>query len=164
VIGTEHTQTSREVVEAVLMDSAERSKLLGYARNRFGIGPEDAEDLLQETAMELLRHRVLIRSPNAYIFKVFHMRCCQFAEVREARREAFRGEAAPGAAPAESLDQQLALKQAFDAISGSCRKLLRAYYVEGRSLREAAGEIALAYSGVWKTMSRCLRRLRECFQ
>ena len=45
---------ARSVVEAVLLDPDERSKLVRYARVRFGIDPDTAEDLLQETALDLL--------------------------------------------------------------------------------------------------------------
>jgi DNA-directed RNA polymerase specialized sigma24 family protein len=47
-------------------------------------------------------------------------------------------------------------------ISTSCRRLLAAYYIEGRTLREAARVVALQYSSVAKTISRCLKKLRKC--
>jgi DNA-directed RNA polymerase specialized sigma24 family protein len=51
----------------------------------------------------------------------------------------------------------------LDEISASCRRLLAAYYIEGRSLREAARVVSLQYSSVAKTISRCLKKLRKCF-
>ena len=55
-----------------------------------------------------------------------------------------------------------AFGQALEEISAGCRKLLFAYYFEGKSLREAADATARAYSGVWKTIDRCLKKLRQC--
>ena len=43
-----------EVVESLLLDSDERCRLLGFARNRYGIRREAAQDVLQETAVQLL--------------------------------------------------------------------------------------------------------------
>ena len=157
--------TSREVAEAVLQDPGQRSRLLAYARSRFGIDREEAEDLLQETALELLRQRTLVAKPSGFVFAVFRSRCCRYLADRRMHREVFAGSPEENAAgPGESvpLDSRLALREAFVGISPSCRKVLLAYYVDGASLRDAAQAIALAYSGVWNTISRCLRRLRRC--
>ena len=159
--------TSRDVAEALLLDAGQRSKLLAYAGARFGLALEDAEDVLQDTALELLRQRTIVRNPRGFVFSVFHGRCCDFLESRRRSRRLLPNSligTAPvtGPAPDETIDDRLALRQVFGEVSTSCRRLLLAYYVEGRSLREAASAIALAYSGVWKTMTRCLRRLRRC--
>lgn len=164
---TEAPQTTREVAEAVLLDREQRTKLFSYAQSQFGIGAEDAKDLLQETALELLRQRSLVRSPNGFVFRVFRARCCRFFRTHQAHAEIFASgsrlsETVPHPFGLERIDRQVALRQAFGKISAPCRKLLLAYYVEGQSLREAAQEMALAYSGVWKTINRCLRVLREC--
>lgn len=47
-------------------------------------------------------------------------------------------------------------------LSSSCQRLLCAYYVEGRSLREAARLVSLQYSSVAKTISRCVKKLPVC--
>jgi RNA polymerase sigma factor (sigma-70 family) len=160
-------QTSREVAEAILVDQQERGRLFAYAHSRFGICPSDAEDLVQETALELIRQRSYVRSPEAFVFTVFRARCSRFIGRQKTMREVFRGESVlpenvAGPLGAEHFDRQLALRQALGSISSSCRRLLCAYYVEGESLREAAKRLSLAHSSVPKTISRCLRKLREC--
>lgn len=158
----------RTAVEGVLADPAQRSRLVAYARSRFGIDPDTAEDLLQETAVEVLRHRSLVSSPRGFVFTVFHARCCRYLRHLTARHRVFdRGdcatvEEAPAAAAHEGIDSRLTVEQALEEISEGCRRLLLAYYVEGQSLREAARLTALAYSGVWKTITRCLKKLRQC--
>ncbi len=157
---------ARSVVEAVLQDPDERSRLMGYARVRFGIDRDTAEDLLQETALDLLRQRSLVRSPKGFVFTVFHARCSRYLRRNVADRLVFNP-AKPQASRAESrdsptIDSRLALQEALKEISVGCRKLLLAYYFEGRSLREAADVTARAYSGVWKTIDRCLKKLRRC--
>ena len=157
----------RQAAEAVLLDGRQRAKLLAYARARFGIPLEDAEDLLQDTALDLLRQQGLVRSAAGFVFAAFRARGGWFLARRRLRREVFSGEleplgdSSPTATP-DALDRRLAIREALQAISSSCRRLLAAYYIEGRSLAEAARILALASSGVAKTINRCLRRLREC--
>jgi RNA polymerase sigma factor (sigma-70 family) len=160
---------ARSVVETVLLDPQERSRLIGYARLRFGIDRDDAEDLLQETALEVLRQRALVRSPKGFVFTVFHARCSRFLRRNVTDRRLFRSNEpetnnppASDSPACEAIDSRLSLQKAFEEISPGCRKLLFAYYFEGRSLREAADATARAYSGVWKTIDRCLKKLRQC--
>lgn len=158
----------RAAVEGVLSDPGQRSRLVAYARSRFGFDSDTAEDLVQETALEVLRQRSLVSSPRGFVFTVFHARCCRFLRHQQARYQVFdRGdcatvEEASGGTASESIDSRLTVEQALEEISEGCRKLLLAYYVEGQSLREAANVTARAYSGVWKSITRCLQKLRRC--
>lgn len=157
--------SSREVAEAVFLDAEQRAKLLGYASSRFGIASEEAEDLLQDTALELVRQRTTVHKPGGFVFAVFRSRCCRYLAARREHRDVFSDKpAGNGHDPRDSaeFDSRLALREAFGGISPTCRKVLLAYYVDGRSLRDAAQETARAYSGVWKIISRCLKRLRKC--
>src|SRR6266545_2296563 len=114
---------ARSVVEAVLQDPDERSRLMGYARVRFGIDRDNAEDLLQETALEVLRQRALVRSPKGFVFTVFHARCSRFLRRHVADRQLFTrsdSEASPKTpdSPAcEAIDSRLALQEALEEIS-----------------------------------------------
>jgi RNA polymerase sigma factor (sigma-70 family) len=159
--------TSHEVAQAVVLDGEQRSKLVAYARARFGLAPEDAEDLLQETALELLRQQTIVRSPLGFTFRVFHRRCCRFIRMRQADRQVFVPvenpvETACDAAAPETADRQLTLRRVLETISSPCRRILLAYYLEGRSLKETAEAMPTPYPGVWNTINRCLRRLRAC--
>ncbi|HYV40636.1 MAG TPA: sigma-70 family RNA polymerase sigma factor [Thermoanaerobaculia bacterium] len=160
---------SREIVQAVLLDTEQRSRLLAYARSRFGIESDDAQDLLQETALELLRQRTAVRSPHGFTFKVFHLRCCRFIQARRTHTRVFVTakeplEAACDVTALETTHRRIELKELLETISSSCRKILLAYYVEGRSLQETAQAIPLPYSGVWTRINGCLRRLRACLE
>jgi RNA polymerase sigma factor (sigma-70 family) len=167
-LGADAPPTTWQVAEAVLVDSAQRGKLLAYARTRFGIPPEDGDDLVQETALELLRHQSHVDNASGFVFAVFRTRCCQYVERQRRGREVFapEEESRPADAPAtlgqDRVDQNLAVRQALKEISPSCRQVLAAYYVEGQSLNETAQGMALAVSGIFKTLNRCLKRLRKC--
>jgi RNA polymerase sigma factor (sigma-70 family) len=163
----EAPQTTRQVVETVLLDPHERHKLAAFAYARFGIGQQDSEDLLQDTALELLRQRHYVHSPQGYLFAVFRMRCVRFFRDRKASGvtvEIKETMLDPASHPAEleKSDKSLAIRQALCRISSVCRKLLASHYIEGKSLRETATDLARASSGVGNTITRCLKRLRAC--
>jgi RNA polymerase sigma factor (sigma-70 family) len=165
-MGAEAPPTTGQIAEAVLLDPERRRKLFRYACAQFGINEQDAEDLLQETALELLRYRSYVRSPEGFVFTVFRARCVRFCGSRHIQQTRF---AAPPDAAAEvpetqsdGLDNQVALREALSEISSKCRQLIHAYYLEGQSLKEAARTVALADSSVARTISRCLQKLREC--
>jgi RNA polymerase sigma factor (sigma-70 family) len=159
--------TTRQIAESVLLDETQRRKLFAYASARFAIAAQDAEDLLQDTALELLRCRSYVRSPEAFVFAVFRARCVRFTGGQVTSRAVFterqpHPERPGSAAVTERADSSIALREALSEVSTACRRLLSAYYVEGRSLREAARTVSLAYSGIAKTINRCLKRLRRC--
>ncbi len=161
--------TSRQVAESVLLDPVEQGKLLAYARKRFGIDVDDARDLVQETALELLRQQSVVESPRGFIFAVFRSRCCRFLDACRRTREVFASLPAEQVnfedecpAPGADSEQQFALREALQVISSSCRRLLAAYYVEGKTLVETARRLEMATTGVSKTFNRCLQRLRRC--
>jgi len=158
--------TSRQVAEAVLVDGHQRSRLRAYARERFSIPDDEAEDLLQETAVELLRRRLQIENPEGFVFAVFRARCCRYIERDKKANQVFAfrpdGRAEEIPAPDTHVDRQVALREALGEISESCRQILSAYYAEGKSLIQTAQEMARAASGIGKTLNRCLRYLRRC--
>jgi RNA polymerase sigma factor (sigma-70 family) len=158
--------STAQIAEAILLDQGRRRQLLAYASSRFGIDGSDAEDLLQETVLELLRCQTTILRPEGFAFAVFRSRCLRFVSGKIAARGVFSDDDAsaiePSAPAFVETDEHVALQEALDTISAACRRLLRAYYVEGQSLREAAQTVSLAYSSVAKTISRCLHRLRQC--
>ena len=57
-----------------------------------GIDETDAEDLVQETALEIARSSALIASPEDYAFQVFHNRCARFLDrrIKRSRRSSCR--------------------------------------------------------------------------
>jgi len=161
--------TSREIAQAVVLDCEQRSRLIAFARARFGIDSDDAQDLLQETALELLRLRTAVRSPHGFTFRVFQRRCSRFIRMSQSRRQVFDSVGEPDEAACDSdaidtADRRLTVKRVLETISSPCRKILLAYYIEGRSLKETAQAIPLPYAGVWNTIGRCLRRLRACLE
>lgn len=99
------------------------------------------------------------------MFAVFRARCARFLGGRNLSHGAVAKageEWTPSINSEDDVDSRLDLREALNEVSSACRQLLRAYYVEGQSLREAARSVSLAYSSVAKTINRCLKRLRKC--
>jgi RNA polymerase sigma factor (sigma-70 family) len=165
-MSAESAPTTGQIATAVLLDPERRRKLFRYACVQFRISEQDAEDLLQETALELLRYRSYVRSPEGFVFTVFRARCVRFIGARRATytqsSEPVDDAAEVCEADANGFEEQVALREALNEISSKCRRLIHAYYLEGQSLKEAARTVELADSSVARTISRCLRKLREC--
>ncbi len=166
MIEAEAARTSLQAAEAVLLDRKAQKKLFSYARSHFGIPVVDAEDLLGETVLELIRRPSYIRKPDGFLFAVFHSRCVRFAAGRRTRGREISIEGSPGdrspvSALHETAYQRVAVREALAGISRACRRLLTAYYLEGQSLREAAGTASLRYSSMAKSISRCVEQLRK---
>ena len=160
---TEAPTTTRQVVETLLLDSEERNALVRIARSRYHMTRDRAEDLLQDLAVELLRQRQLVRRPRAYLHAVFRLRCSRQWRPPEVSGEIPEelGAMESGVLVAE-LDRRVSLRQALQLISTACRKLLSVHYIEGQSLKASAERMTLAYSGITKTINRCLKKLRAC--
>ncbi len=152
-----------EVAEDLATDAVQQHRLAAYARSRFGIDAATAEDLVQETIVELLRSRCAIQHAAGFTFRVFHLRCCAYTE-QDVRARRTRSDAPHADRLDPDVEDHVLLREGFRKLSPSCQRLLRAYYLEGKSLRETARESSLAESGVWKLINRCLRRLKTCLQ
>jgi len=156
------THSGVEVAEHLLLDPREIGRLMRLAKLQFGIGPDDAQDLLQEAALDIVREKKSIQNPRGYVTRVFYMQCCQYVR-RAVRRRAHEGRsaafdvAAPAALPA---DDRLALEEALERISPGCRGLLMAHYMEGKGFGEAAAEFGFSRKQAWKRFNACLRKLR----
>lgn len=162
-------RTGIEVAEGLATDPEQRRRLVSYARSKFGVGEEDAEDLLQETLLELMRTEGLIHRPEGFAFRVFHTRCCNGLRQERVTRTALAAaaEGLRGAAPRpDRSDVDLLLRQGLSRVSLACRKLLTAHYVEGRSLRETAEALSLrgSLAAVHRLVNNCLRRLKRCLE
>jgi len=156
------THSGLDVAEQLLLDRPELARLMRMARLQFGIGADDAQDLLQETALDVVRERAGIRNPRAYVTRVFYMQCCQFVR-RGVRSHSHLAEGdAPDVAAPEGLaaEDLIALRQALGRISPECRGLLMAHYMEGKGFGEAAGEFGFSEKQAWKRFNACLRKLR----
>lgn len=158
----------QDVAELLAEDRDLRCRLVEYAAARFRIDRTTAGDLLQETALDLIRFDGYVRRPEGFAFAVFHTRCCRLVTRQAERRRTLEQTPLPVSRTprdeASERDLAVALRQGLRMISPGCRKLLTAYYLEGRSLKETAAVRSVSPTGVWTLINRCLRRLRGVFE
>jgi len=67
------THSGLEVAEQLLLDPREMGRLMRLADLQFGIGRDDAQDLLQEAALDTVREKKSIKNPRGYVTRVFYM-------------------------------------------------------------------------------------------
>lgn len=151
-----------DVASLLLTEPGAASALMRYAYREFGIGAPDAEDLIQETAVRLIKQKGSIHRPKGLTFTIFKSKCQDFSRgaAREKRALATVPALDHAALAPEEAELKMAVEQALEKLTPGCRLLLTRYYLDGLSLREAADETAHAYSGIWKLINRCLRRLK----
>ncbi len=158
-------RTSWQVAEKLLSSPETRRKYIALARSRYGILAEEAKDLLQDTAFDLLRHVSQVRQPESYVAAIFRAKCARHIAMKIRARGLF-DDGAPPDLPAEGVSERvelaLAVREGFRTMSARCRKLLSAYYLRDLSLRETAYHSSVSPASAPKLLSRCLRRLREC--
>ncbi|MCK6684100.1 MAG: sigma-70 family RNA polymerase sigma factor [Thermoanaerobaculia bacterium] len=143
-----------------------REPLFGYAHARFGFCRDEAQEILQETLMELMQIQRPIASPDGLVFRIFHLRCVRHLCWKKAQTGSptVKAEHMTSAASHRRIHEHLLVRQGFARISRFCRNVLTSHYIDGNSMRETAEQIGRAYSGVSKLISRCLRRLKECLE
>ena len=151
-----------DVAEDLLRDRRELARLMRMARLQFGIGADDAQDILQETALDVVRERAGIRHPRAYVTRVFYMQCCQYVRraVRSRARASEGNALAAAGIEGPAAEDLLAVRQALERISPGCRGLLMAHYMEGKGFGEAAVEFGFSEKQASKRFDACLRKLR----
>lgn len=155
----QHT-TLGDVTEQLLKNTQLRRRYLRYALSRFHINSIDAEDVIQETALALLRCRRDVTSPAGLAFTVFRAQCVRFT----ACRLTVQRRPVPSTTSSDALaatDNRIALREAMVSLSPRCRAVLHAYYFDGKSLRETARFASLADSSAATTIGRCLDCLRR---
>jgi len=132
-----------------------------------------AEDIAQETVIELTRQFCAIRNPKGFVGRVAHNKCVDYLRKKreiplppspdDSHDPADLDPAAieslpPGVEDNEALGL---LDQALHALGEPCRGLLHARFMEDLSYAEAAEKTAIPVAQVGVYISRCLDRLRK---
>jgi RNA polymerase sigma-70 factor (ECF subfamily) len=134
---------------------------------RYGIPPEDGEDLLQQALLALLYKQHSIQSPEAWLLGTLRNTCLRYWRSRRlAPVEAVahdRLEWLSGAAPPsqEIGDLRRDLEAVLGRLPTRCRDVLKLRYALGFRTREVAEVTGYRASNVRKITSRCLQALER---
>lgn len=136
------------------------------ATRGFALSPGEAEEVLQETMVAVVRHLPDYRGTgplSAWIGRIARNAALQHLRRRE-RRPAPLGDETPDEAQETALrrvEEARAVWEALEALSPECREPLRLFYLEGRRYEEIAQALGVAPGTVASRLARCLVRLRH---
>ena len=145
---------------------------------RLGILPDDREEVLQNTAIITSRSIGQLRDPerlSSWVYRIAYRQCLEMRNRR--RRDPVEGrdpldltDAAAVEAEFEELvvETEVAgqLRQAVQALGGSCAQLLALLYLEEPrpSYDDISSRLEMPIGSIGPTRARCLEKLRKEFK
>jgi RNA polymerase sigma-70 factor (ECF subfamily) len=149
--------------------SAYGPRLYGFCK-RFGLTPDDAREIIQETFIRIWEHRHDIRpetSFNSYLFTIARnliynsLRRTAYWEkyLRQASLQWPAGESIP--APADERELQRLIGEAILELPDKCRQIFWKSRYEGFSNQQIADELAISKSTVENQLNKALKTIRK---
>ena len=131
---------------------------------RYGIPPQDTEDILQQALLALVHQRNEIRDSEAWLFGCLRNKCLLY--WRDHRRRLYEAVdaavlelvAEPMAPAQEAVDLRRDLASALDQLPERCRYLLSLRY-QGHETSELAARLGYSQGSISKVTTRCLAAL-----
>lgn len=129
--------------------------LIAFLRRRFG--PDEAEDLAQETYVRLVGKAVQIRNPRALLARIALNAARDQARRRAVRPTLVVEDAAPlGVGSGPDQEQDLLLKQVILALPPRLRETFVLSRFAGLSYEEIAARLGISVKTVEKRMTKAL--------
>jgi RNA polymerase sigma factor (sigma-70 family) len=141
-----------------------RGDLVRAARTRLGTGGADAEDVVHDVVVRMLRggkEASDMATPGAYLRRAVGNECV--SRWRRTSREVMVAELPdrPRMAPDEAVLDRIALNDAMRVLTPRQRKVIVRTVLDDRPDSEVAAELGVSEVTVRTTRSRALARLRE---
>lgn len=144
-------------------------RLFGFCK-RFGLSPDDAREILQETFIRVWKHRHDIRQDTSFISYLFAIaRNLIYNSLRRTAywekylREASLGGPAAGPipTPADERELQRLIGEAILQLPDKCRQIFWKSRYEGFSNQQIADELAISKSTVENQLNKALKAIRK---
>ena len=139
--------------------------LRGMAVHRYGIPPDEAEELVHDAFIAFLERHTSIRDVKGWLSGAVRHKCSDYwrSRGREEPLPPEQDEAAdPGAErDVRSADVRLTIASAINQLGGRCRDTLHRYYWLDEPLDVIAGCYATTQNNVKQILFTCRRRLRD---
>lgn len=141
-----------------------RGELVRAARVRLGSGGADAEDVVHDVVVRVLRGgraAAEMATPGAYLRRAVGNECV--SRWRRTSKEVVVAELPDRARPApeDTVLDRLALTEALGVLTARQRRVIALTVLDDRPDSEAAAELGISEVTVRTTRSRALTRLRE---
>jgi len=168
-----------EAAWSALLDKYKR--LIYSIPLNYGLSPDEASDIFQETCVELLATLPRLREPRAlpkWLMQVTAHKCAHLKERDRRLPQAFSadpdddalGRIADGGRPMEQIlfdvERAQALRDAVASLSPRCRALIQMLFFESpaRPYKEIAGRLEMSCGSIGFIRGRCLQKLRAQLQ
>jgi DNA-directed RNA polymerase specialized sigma24 family protein len=146
------------------LDAHLRPRLVSVGERRFGLTPEEAEDVLQDTFESVFTKRPRVRNMEGYLVGAFFNRCVDRLAERTGERshEGPLDPNLPDAVTVRQIVDGVHVRSAFRLLTPGCQRLIHAYCILRQSLAEAAADAGCTVPAVWKRLNQCMKRMRGC--
>jgi RNA polymerase sigma-70 factor (family 1) len=142
-------------------------RLYGFCK-KFGLSPEDAREIVQETFIRIWEHRHDIRSDDPFSSYLFTIARNQvYNSLRRAaywekylRDAGVQQAAGTYALPADERELQRLIGEAILQLPDKCRQIFWKSRYEGFSNQQIADELAISKSTVENQLNKALRNIR----
>jgi RNA polymerase sigma-70 factor (ECF subfamily) len=145
------------------------SLLVRIAERKFQVPAVDAEALAHEVFLSYLRRKNDIRDLHSWLVGAICHACRYFWRQNGRRTEQLDQSLAvlrpdpSSAAIREVLPDQIAAREALEALPPRYQEILRLRYYEGYSIREIADYLGVTAKYTQKLVAKCLRRAELSF-
>lgn len=144
-------------------------RLQKIAMKKYGIGPADAEVLVQDVFMTYFQHAADVERLEPYLIGAICNASKNYLRRAVSSRAVFSGEEHPApATPRDALlheiERKRLLSQVLARIGGRCRDLLHRFYVNGEGTDVLAADFELTRGTVKVTLFKCRQRALEAYR
>jgi len=140
--------------------------LRAIAMRRYGIPPDEAEEIVQELFIAYLQRQTYVRNVRGWLYGALRYRCVDYLRVR-GREIPLEPEHDPADERPEmardSMVRELTFAAVLSHLGEKCRVTLRGYYL-GDNQRDLAEKLSTTPGYVDQLISTCRRRAAEVFR
>ncbi|MEA2165992.1 MAG: two-component system, NtrC family, response regulator [Thermoanaerobaculia bacterium] len=154
---------SQEVLDPEQLYFGLRRLLHSIPIKRFGLTPEESEEVVQQAWLLFLEKRSLIRTAKPWMIGTVSNLCKQQIGLAYRRRESFVGDEVLAELPDKrsgSADTSIALRQALAGLDHQSRSLCIHIAIEGHSYEEVSAMMALPIGSIGPMYLRAKSKMR----
>ena len=143
-------------------------RLHKIAMKKYGIGPADAEVLVQDVFMTYFQHAADVERLEPYLIGAICNASKNYLRRAVSSRAVFSDEEPSPATPRDALlheiERKRLLSQVLARIGGRCRDLLHRFYVNGEGTDVLAADLDLTRGTVKVNLFKCRQRAIEAYR
>jgi RNA polymerase sigma factor (sigma-70 family) len=143
-------------------------RLHKIAIRKFGVGPADAEVLVQDVFTTYFQHAADVEALEPYLIGAICNASRNHLRRTIASKAVFCGEEPCPATPDDALiaevERKRLLAQMLARVGGKCRELLQRFYVNGEGTEALAADLRLTRGTVKVNLFKCRQRAIEAYR